>query len=59
LIEKAGGEVRSSVSSKLNYLIVGSDAGNKKVKAEELGVNILNLDELYELVQAYTPSNMS
>ena len=43
-IEENGGEVRTSVSSKLDYLIVGSDAGSKKTKAEELGVKILDLD---------------
>ena len=49
-IEQNDGEVRTSVSPKLNYLIVGSDAGSKKAKAEELGVKILDLEELYELV---------
>jgi DNA ligase (NAD+) len=41
LIEKNGGEVRTSVSSKLDYLVVGSDAGSKKSKAEDLGVKCL------------------
>jgi len=49
-IEQNDGEVRTSVSPKLNYLIVGSDAGSKKAKAEELGVKILDLEGLYELV---------
>jgi DNA ligase (NAD+) len=50
LIEENGGEVRTSVSAKLDYLIVGSDAGSKKVKAEELGVKVIDLDKLHELI---------
>lgn len=35
MIEKNGGEVRTSVSSKLDYLIAGENAGSKKLKAQE------------------------
>jgi DNA ligase (NAD+) len=45
LIEQHGGEVRSSVSGKLDYLIVGSDAGSKKSKAEDLGVECIRLED--------------
>lgn len=51
LIEENGGEVRTSVSAKLDYLVVGTDAGSKKTKAEELGVKILNLEELYGMMR--------
>jgi len=44
-IEANGGEVRSSVSAKLDYLIVGSDAGSKLEKANGFGVAILTLDD--------------
>jgi DNA ligase (NAD+) len=47
-IEDGGGEVRTSVSSKLQYLIVGSDAGSKLQKAKELGVGILTIDDFVE-----------
>lgn len=50
LIEEHGGEVRTSVSAKLDYLIVGTDAGSKKAKAEELGVKIIDLEGLYAMV---------
>ena len=50
LIEENGGEVRTSVSAKLDYLIVGSDAGSKKAKAEELRVKVLDLEGLYDLM---------
>ena len=50
IIEREGGEVRSSVSSKLDYLIVGSDAGSKLAKATELGVKTLTLEEWRKLL---------
>ena len=46
MIEKHGGEVRTAVTGKLDYLIVGSDAGSKKSKAESLGVKCMSLDGL-------------
>lgn len=51
LIEEHGGEVRTSVSAKLDYLIVGTDAGSKKAKAEELGVKIIDLNGLYSMLE--------
>lgn len=49
IIEKHGGEVRTSVSAKLDYLIVGENSGSKKIKAEELGVKCLDFDEFLSL----------
>lgn len=50
LIEKNGWEVRSSVSSKLNYLIVGSDAGSKLEKAKESGVSIITIEDFRRMI---------
>lgn len=50
IIEAHGGEVRSSVSAKLTYLIVGTDAGSKLDKAKELGVKILSLEEFEAMI---------
>lgn len=50
LIEKNGGEIRTSVSSKLDYLIVGSEAGSKLEKAKELWVNILDINGFREMI---------
>jgi DNA ligase (NAD+) len=41
-----GGKVTSSVSSSTDYVIAGEKAGSKKSKAENLGVGIINEDEL-------------
>lgn len=48
-VESHGGEVRSSVSGKLDYLVVGTDAGSKLEKARSLGVADIGLEELYAL----------
>ena len=53
LIEKNGGEVRTSVTAKLDYLIVGSDAGSKKSKAESLGVKCIGIEEFNKLFSRY------
>lgn len=51
-IEKLGGTNLSGVSKKLDYLIVGKDAGSKLKKAEELGtVKILSEEEFLEIVK--------
>lgn len=50
LIEANWGEVRSSVSGKLDYLIVWDNAGSKRSKAEELGVNILTIDAFQSMI---------
>ena len=50
LIEQNGGKMLSSVSSKLNYLIVGDDPGSKLKKAQDLGVEILDWDQFLKLL---------
>jgi DNA ligase (NAD+) len=51
MVEAQGGALLGSVSSKLNYLVVGADAGSKLEKAKKLGtVNILSEDEFLALM---------
>lgn len=49
-IEKNGGKILGSVSSKLNYLVVGDDPGSKLDKAQGLGVKIISWEELQAMV---------
>ncbi len=51
LIEKAGGKVTNSVSSKTNYVVVGEEAGSKLEKAQALGITQLNEAQLLELLK--------
>ena len=52
LIEERGGHVSSSVSSKTDYVIVGSDAGSKMAKAKKLGIQTLGEDEFIKLLKS-------
>lgn len=49
-IEKNGGKILGSVSSKLNYLVVGDDPGSKLDKAQSLGVQVISWDDLQGMV---------
>ncbi|MBR6027101.1 MAG: NAD-dependent DNA ligase LigA [Neisseriaceae bacterium] len=54
LIENAGGKVSGSVSRKTDYVVAGESAGSKLDKAQSLGINIINEDELIQLLQQQT-----
>lgn len=50
LIKKYGGRVSSSVSSKTDYLLAGSDPGQKYEKARELEISIIEEHDLLQMV---------
>jgi len=49
IIEKHGGKASSSVSSKTTYVVAGEKAGSKLVKAQKLGVNVIDEDTLLSM----------
>ncbi len=51
IIEKFGGKTASSVSKKTSYVLAGEEAGSKLVKAQSLGVAIINEDEFNEMIK--------
>ncbi len=53
LVEAEGGKVLSGISTKLNYLVVGEDAGSKLKKAEALGtVTIMHEKEFLKMMKS-------
>ncbi|MEK6636170.1 MAG: BRCT domain-containing protein, partial [Planctomycetota bacterium] len=49
LIKYLGGRVISSVSKKIDYLVVGEDPGSKLDKAKEFNVHILDEEALEKM----------
>jgi DNA ligase (NAD+) len=50
MIEDAGGKVTGSVSNKTDYVVAGADAGSKLDKAKELGVAVIDENEMTKVV---------
>lgn len=51
LVEERGGRVSNSLSRKTDYLVVGTDPGSKLQKAQQLGVQILNEEDFYRMLE--------
>jgi len=50
-LQVLGAKVTGSVSKNTSMVIVGSDAGSKAAKAEELGIEMLDEAQLLELLE--------
>ncbi len=58
LVEQNGGKLLSGVSSKLNYLVVGEDAGSKLEKAKKITtIQVISETEFLQLTGADTLSS--
>ena len=50
LVESSGGMTTSSISKKVDYVVVGEDPGSKSDKAKELGIKILTEEEFKKMI---------
>jgi DNA ligase (NAD+) len=50
-IEENGGTVASTVSKKVDYLVVGEEAGSKLAKARQLGITTLSEEQFIKMLQ--------
>jgi len=51
LVKNSGGEVASTVSKNIDYVVVGKDPGSKFDKAKKLNLKIINEDEFIEMIK--------
>jgi len=50
IVESLGGMTTSSVSKKVDFVVVGEDPGSKSDKAKELGIKILTEEEFKKMI---------
>jgi DNA ligase (NAD+) len=50
MLEAAGAKVTGSVSKKTDFVVAGTEAGTKLIKAQGLGITILDESELLSML---------
>jgi DNA ligase (NAD+) len=50
LVESLGGKTATTVSKKVDFVVVGEDPGSKSDKAKELGIKVLTEDEFRRMI---------
>ncbi|MCD4694107.1 NAD-dependent DNA ligase LigA [bacterium] len=50
-IRELGGEISTTVSKNIDYVIVGKNSGSKNEKAKNLGIKIINEDKFINLIK--------
>ncbi len=51
LVESLGGKTASSISKKVDYVVVGSDPGSRYERARELGIKVLTENQFRAMVE--------
>jgi DNA ligase (NAD+) len=51
VVESLGGMTASSVSKKVDFVVVGEDPGSKYDKARELGIKVLTEEEFKKMIR--------
>jgi DNA ligase (NAD+) len=54
-IEKRGGKVTTSVSTRTKYVVAGTDAGSKLAKAQQLGIAVIDEAQLLDMMGTNQP----
>ena len=54
LVERLGARATGSVSKRVDYVVVGKDAGSKYEKARKLGLRILTEQEFLKMIQNFS-----
>ena len=52
IVEENSGIIVNGISSQVDYLIVGENAGSKLEKAKEKGIRIINEEEFFDMIKS-------
>ena len=50
-VEALGGRSVNTISRKVDWIVIGTDAGTKAEKARQLGLNILTEADFFEMIK--------